>query len=243
MKEYRGPSGDRRLWFDSAEVDEMMVDELQRANLLPDPERADLSVDIEAFVENYLRLPFDLSADLDTDVLGVTEFIAGRCPKISISRDLTASAFDSENATPGLVGRWRATVAHEASHVLLHRILFEGASQQPCLFPDPQKDDRSDQLLRCLKRDIGFGRPAPDWKEVQANMGLGALLMPKPVFLDAVDQERERIRATKRRITEGSSNHEQLVSALARRFTVSRQAARIRLTTLKGVQSADQLQF
>lgn len=242
MKEYRGPGGDRRLWFNPGEIDDLMVDELRKANLFPDSSQEDLSVDIEAFVETYLRLPFDLSAALDTDVLGVTEFVPGRSPKISINRDLTGSVLDTEDVTPGMVGRWRATVAHEASHVLLHRILFEVDERQLGLFPKPEVGDKPEHLMRCLKRDVGFERPVSDWREVQANMGMGALLMPKPVFLGAFDQEREKLQATER-VVSNSSKHERLIARLAQRFTVSRQASRIRLTTLKGVQSADQLQL
>ena len=221
----------------------MMLDELRRANLLPDPSRKDLSVDVEAFVETHLRLPLDLGAELEADVLGVTEFVPGQSPKISINRDLTGSALDSEDATPGLVGRWRATVAHEACHVLLHDVLFEVDERQSCLFPSPQRGDEPDHLMRCLKRDVSFNRRASDWREVQANMGMGALLMPEPVFSAAFDQEIARIKATERPIAEGSSKHEWLVSRLAWRFTVSKQAARIRLATLKGVRSVDQLQI
>ena len=241
MREYRGPGGDRRLWFDPREIDDLMVDELRRADLLPDASRTDLSVDVEAFVESYLGLPFDLSAELEVDVLGMTAFVPGRRPKISINRDLTESAFDREDTTPGLVGRWRATVAHEACHVLLHRILFESPEEQSCLFPAPDGGGEPSHLMRCLKRDVGFERPVSDWREVQANMGMGALLMPKPVFLAAFDEERERVKATHGRVAEGSPKHERLASLLAARFAVSRQAARIRLTTLKGVKSADQL--
>ena len=242
MREYRGPSGDRRIWFEPGEIEEIMVDELRRAKLLPDASQRDLSVDIEEFVERYLGLPFDLSAELDVDVLGMTEFAPGQKPRISVSRDLTGSALDGEDPAPWLVGRWRATVAHEACHALLHRVLFEVDESQHCLFQNSRSDE-SDLLMRCLKRDIGLGRPVSDWKEVQANMGMGALLMPKPVFLAAFDQERERLKATEGPVAEGSSKHEWLVRRLAERFTVSKQAARIRLTTLKGVQSTDQLRL
>lgn len=243
MKEYRGPAGDRRLWFDPGEIDDMMVDELRRARLLPDPAQEDISVDVEAFIEGYLRLPFDLSAELAPEVLGVTDFVPGREPKISINRDLTGSALDQEDATPGLVGRWRATVAHEACHVLLHRILFEVDDLQIGLFSKQEQDPAPEQLMRCLKRDVGFDRPASDWREVQANMGMGALLMPKPTFLAAVDQELVRLDATNMPVSAGSPQHDRLVGQLARRFTVSKQAARIRLTSLKVVRPANQLQL
>ena len=159
MKEYRGPSGDRRIWYEPDEIDEIMVDELHRAGLLPDTEQDDLSVDIEGFIETHLGLPFDLSAELEADVLGVTDFVKGNKPKISINRDLTRSALDEEDATPGLIGRWRATVAHEASHVLLHRLLFETDDMQRGLFSSGESGMPPQQLLRCLKRDVGFSRP------------------------------------------------------------------------------------
>ena len=220
-----------------------MLDELRRAELLPDPSQTDLSVNVEAFVETHLGLPLDPGAVLQADVLGMTEFVPGRRPKISINRDLTEGAFDGECAGLGSLGRWRATVAHEASHVVLHGVLFEADEEQECLFPNLPQGDEAEHLLRCLKRDVSFHGRISDWREVQANMGMAALLLPKPVFLAAFEQERERIRAGELRIAEGSSKHEWLVSLLARRFTVSRQAAGIRLTTLQGVQSAAQRQI
>ena len=220
-----------------------MLDELRTASLLPEMGQADLSVDVEALVETHLGLSLDVGAVLDADVLGVTEFVPGRRPKISINRDLTGSALPGEDATFGLIGRWRATVAHEASHVVLHRVLFEVDQRQNSLFQSLERSDQPDHLMRCLKRDVSFQDGPSDWKEVQANMGMAALLMPKPVVVAAFDQEAERLKATERPIAQGSSRHEWLVGRLARRFTVSKQAARIRLTTLHGVRSVDQLQI
>jgi hypothetical protein len=240
VKEYRGPSGDRRLWYDADEIENIMADELRRAGLLPDPRQEALSVDIEAFVETYLGLPFDLNAELDASVLGVTEFVPGKKPKISINRDLTGSALDEEDVSPGLVGRWRATVAHEACHVLLHRLLFELDDFQCRLFPATERNRAPEKVFRCLKRDVGFNRQVSDWREVQANMGMGVLLMPRPVLLAAVQQARAVLGIADQPIAEGSVHHSQLVALLAKRFTVSRQATRIRLTGLKVVHPADQ---
>ena len=240
MKEYRGPSGDRRLWYEPDEIEEIMLDELHRAGLVPNGEQDNASVDIEAFVETHLGLSFDLSAELDTDVLGATDFIPGHRPKISVNRDLTGSALDEEDATPGLIGRWRATVAHEASHVLLHRLLYELDDMQRGLFESDGSEAPPQQLFRCLKRDVGFSRPISDWREIQANMGMGALLMPKPVFRAAFDQSRTLLGVSGRPIIADSAIHVELVALLARRFTVSQQATRIRLSTLKLIHSADQ---
>lgn len=220
-----------------------MLDELRRAELVPDPSQLDLAVDVEAFVETHLGLPLDVGAALETDVLGMTEFVPGRRPKISINRDLTEGVFDYEYVGLGTLGRWRATVAHEASHVVLHGVLYEVDDKQEGLFPNLGQSDAPGHLMRCLKRDVGFQARTSDWREVQANKGMAALLMPKPIFLAAFEQERERIRAGELPIAEGSSKHQRLVSRLAGRFSVSRQAAGIRVATLKGVQSADQLQI
>jgi hypothetical protein len=233
VREYKGPSGDRRLWYDPGEIDTIMVDELVRARLLPDAQQDDLSVDIEAFVETYLHLPFDLNAKLDAAILGVTDFVPGKKPKISVNRDLTGSALDDEDSTPGLLGRWRATVAHEACHVLLHRMLYELDDLQRGLFRSPQEPSLPQHLLRCLKRDVAFTSRVSDWREVQANIGMGALLMPKPIFLVAAAQGRVLLGAANRAIETDSPTHEEIVTLLARRFTVSKQAARIRLATLR----------
>ena len=240
MREYHTSTGERRVWYDPAEIEAIMVDELSRAQLLPNSDQDDLSVDVEKFVEVYLGLPLDQHAELDTTVLGVTEFVPGKMPKISINRDLTGSALDAEDATPGLVGRWRATVAHEACHVLLHRMLFEIEDKQHSLFGSAERAATPRRLLRCLKRDVGFSRQVSDWREVQANLGMGALLMPKPILLEAVDKGRLAVGAADRLIAAGSAMHENLAAILARRFAVSKQAARIRLDALRIVHPADQ---
>lgn len=240
MKEYRGPDGEMRLWYESVEVDTIMTTELVKAKLLPSAKSNDLTVDLEAFVESHLGVPLDQYAELEADVLGVTAFRRDEVPRISINRDLTVSALDDSNATPGLLGRWRATVAHEASHVLLHRRIFERRSHQHALFDLPERDVCHSELLRCLKRDVGFGQSHSDWKEVQANMGMGALLMPRPVFQRAVLAELERLGLTKKLVPPGSNEHVIMVERLARRFTVSKQAARIRLNSFRVLRSGAQ---
>ena len=132
MKEYRSAGGQRKLWYERHEIERIMQDELVRAELMPDPGEDDVTVDLESLVEDHLKLQLDQHAPLDADVLGMTEFRTRRPPKISINADLTG-AFD-EGESPGIEGRWRATVAHEVAHVLLHRMLFELDDLQRGLF-------------------------------------------------------------------------------------------------------------
>jgi IrrE N-terminal-like domain len=218
MRTYRGPEGDERIWFESAEIELIMEDELRKAGLMSTVD--DSVVDVEAFLEIHLKVTLDQYADLDPDVLGLTEFRPAKRPNVRINKDLTASAMDSEWCPPGIEGRWRATLAHESSHVVLHRLLFEGDPAQMELFDMPNRS--GSMLFRCLKRDVAYRGRATDWREVQANRGMAALLMPKSLFVkvarhEVVDTRPAELEAATRR--------------LATRFAVSREAADIRLQT------------
>lgn len=238
MRWYRGDAGDQRLWFEPDEIETIIEDELRRAEQMPTVDHP--VADLERFVEHHLGSPLDQYADLAPDVLGVTEFRRGQPPLVSINRDLTGSALDGDDSPPGLRGRWRATVAHEATHVVLHRVLFELDEHQGSLFPEPAAS-RDSSLMRCLKRDVGYGTSVRDWREIQANRGMAAMLMPRRVFeriarreLVALGVSRSGLRADDAVVTD-------LVRRLAERFEVSRQAASIRLGTLGFVGGAQTL--
>lgn len=230
MKDYRRKDGERRLWYEPHEIETIALDELTRATCLPDQNAPDLTIDLERFLENHLKVQLDQHAALPAEVLGVTYFRRGAAPRIEINRDLTGLAIDEEDALPGDLGRWRATLAHEAAHVLLHRILYELDDMQRGLFAATDTPPEDAKLHRCLKRDISLIGVA-DWREVQANRGMAALLMPRPLFLGAA----QAILADTDRsspLTAGSARHTALVETLARRFSVSRQATAIRVETL-----------
>ena len=134
MKKYRASDGTERLWFNPGEIDQLVHMELTRASLYPSA--ATPVVDIERLIERHLRASLDQYADLEPGVLGLTEFLVGRPPKISINRSLTGSALDEDETQSGVFGRWRATLAHEAAHVLLHRELFEPTRSISLFGPD-----------------------------------------------------------------------------------------------------------
>ena len=230
MKEYRSAGGERRLWFEPSEIEEIMADELRRSGMFPDS--LEPVVDLEAFLEIGLGAKLDLYAQLELEVLGVTKFIRNERPLVSISSELTKAAV-SAGGPLGTLGRWRATLAHEATHVVLHRMLFEVPPEQGELF-DSGFDSRPG-LFRCLKRDVAFGSRNDDWKEVQANMGMAALLMPADVFSDVVRVvigAKTNQSLMTRIPDDNSSEHRDLVVELGRRLEVSQQAAGIRLETL-----------
>lgn len=230
MKSYRSPDGEQRLWFDDGEIENIAEDELRRASLYPTTESP--VVDVERLLERHLRADLDLAAALESEVLGMTVFAPGSKPRVSINRDLTSSALDDDDVASGQLGRWRATLAHEAAHIMLHRILFEfPEADQGSLFEPTSQPSSGRALQRCLKRDVGFIRVS-DWREVQANRGMAALLMPKRVFLRLAEDVLIEL-GTSSGVARGDSPEERnAASELAEKFEVSRQAATIRLRTL-----------
>ena len=230
MRWYRGPEGDERLWLEPSEIETIMEDELRRANLLPSDEEP--VVQVERFLEAHLGADLDQYADLGHDVLGVTEFRPGVPPRVLVNKDLTGSAMDADWVAPGIQGRWRATLAHEGTHILLHRALFELNADQASLFGPEASPPEAQHLMRCLKREVAFGARVSDWREVQANRGMAALLMPRRIFLPVAKAEIRGRASTAGRLVAGSQVTLDVARALAQRFEVSGQAATIRLTTL-----------
>ena len=62
MKDYRSPNGERRLWFEDNEIEEIMADELERSGMMPSATAP--VVDLEAFLELHLRVKLDLYSEL-----------------------------------------------------------------------------------------------------------------------------------------------------------------------------------
>jgi hypothetical protein len=235
MREYRGPNGERCLWYDQEEIEKIAEVELRKAGLMPTV--ASCAVDLERFIEAHLRAALDQYAELPDGVLGVTEFIPGRPPRISINRDLSG-VLEDEDPLPGSVGRLRATLAHEAAHVLLHRVLYEVVPASLHLFPDETTESSAPPALhRCPKTAIGNHRPRADWREVQANRGMAALLMPRRVFGEVARSEISQAIGS---ATIGEMEISLIVPTIAARFAVSKQAATIRLRTLGFVPAAGQ---
>lgn len=115
--------------------------------------------------------------------------------------------------------------------MILHRCLFNLNATQGSLFDlADATDEPPARLQRCLKRDVTYARTASDWREVQANQGMAAMLMPRPVFVAACRVEFDRLGAG--RVDQGTPLADALARRLAGLFQVSRQAAAIRLGTL-----------
>lgn len=215
MRTIHGGTRRARVWYDADEIERITADSLRAAGLWPDADSAELN--IERLLEVHLGATVDYAGDLDHDVLGYTLF--EHPPHVVVNRTLTDLA-SGPSAGVGIRGRWRATLAHEAGHILLHTRLYAGAGS------------KSGAAVRCFRSDIEAGGEAWDWREVQANLAMAALLMPRDPFLAVAggillasdDPVFPPLSAQ-------SEMARSLANALALRFGTSRQAALIRLMT------------
>lgn len=228
MKWYKSADGEQRIWFSEQEIEEVALDELRRADLVPT--LAEPVVDLERLIEAHLRSDLDQYAPLPNDVLGATEFRADEKPRVQINAELTKSA--EGKPLSGTYGRWRATMAHEAAHVFLHRVLFELNPNQGLLFDAEPSTTARPRLLRCLQRNI-VGRGGGDWREVQANRGMAAVLMPASFYRQLAREEMDAIGASRSDLEADRQKLDDLIRRLAQRCGVSQQAAGIRLETLE----------
>ncbi len=230
MKWYRGRDGKQAFFLPPDEIEAACEDELHRANMFPTAAAPVLEVD--AFIERHLRAKLDPYAVLDPEVLGYVDFPAPERPEVYINRDLSDLADGEADASTAAVGRLRATMAHEAAHIMFHRVLYLEQEGQGTLFGAPTNP--RDRLMRCYKKQFGVVTGS-DWREVQANRGMAALLMPAPVFRAVAGEELDRLG-----LPPGSGPNSRLAATLASRFQVSRQAASIRLETLRITSPAGQ---
>ena len=236
MQWYTGPEGDQRIWYESDEIERIAEDELRRANLMPSV--SEPVTDLERFIEGYLKVELDQYAELPEGVLGLTEFRTARRPAVSINSKLT-EATEVDPPNPGLVGRWRATLAHEATHVLLHRYLFDPEIAQLGGGHAVDTPVKRSGLMRCLHRDVtpvstddwARVRRHGGWREIQANRGMAALLMPSRLFKRVVFHQMTGLGLGS--VPAGSTAAETMAGAMAEFFNVSKQAAMIRLGTLQ----------
>lgn len=130
------------------------------------------------------------------------------------------------------------TMAHEAD-VVLHRYLFEPGLAQlmPVGAGTPVRQRTG--LMGCLTRDVApvndknweQVRRKPDWREVQANRGMAALLMPSRTFKRVAGHRIAELGLSM--VSAGTLEAAKLASAMSEVFKVSKQAATIRMETLE----------
>lgn len=217
MREARDRGGrlPYRLWYEESEIESIVARELALAGRPTLPGRP--ATDVDAFLELHLGVVPEFTW-LPRGVLGATEFTARGQVRLQVSAELSHRA-DRGGAAEKLL---RSTLAHEAAHLLLHRILFLKESAD--LFGGLAS--RSE-----LCRSVGVPRTGyqGEWWEWQANRGMSALLLPRDA-LTAWLADRERAlpgeRVTPRR------------EAAALEFGVAAEAVRRRLAQLAALEAS-----
>lgn len=221
MRESRDPSGRMpcRLYYEESEIDAIMEDEFRRAGK-PRFGSGD-AVDVDAFIENHLNLTPQF-VPLPAGVQGATDFFPDGRAEMRICESLSTRAGNSE---PGAENLIRTTLAHEAAHYLLHRLLF--LKQTEDLFGG-QASRR--ELCRDIRPVAGY---SGEWWEWQANRGMGALLLPKSEMLPFIRANRDGI----------ESGDVEFIRAVAKRYAVSTQVVRFRFDQLMTPTHRDQMSW
>lgn len=215
------------------------------------------AVPIEFLIEAYLNLDVDYKdLSLDKSILGLTTFGDGY---ITIFNEENKVEYLPVNSGTIIVdnelldenpGRLRFTYAHEASHWILHRHMFESDPNQLTLFQEEQEA----QSIKCLNRDVEnmFASNKTlssdsDWLEWQADSMGASLLLPKTTFKLAFGQ-RLKSYGIKDLPLILSGKEEKIyyliLNEMSQLFNVSKQAVQVRLSKLKLVQkNTQQLSF
>jgi hypothetical protein len=164
---------------------------------------------------------FDPGADLrefGNDVEGVTEFSAGRKPRVRIAAEL---AYDERRQN-----RYRTTLTHEYGHVHFHAYLFAMQSASGDLLQQARPG------VQICKRETIIDARNTDWMEWQAGYVCGALLMPISLIRKTAGafQEQHGIFGPVASVTNEAAA---LIEGVRSTFQVSADAARVRLTKLE----------
>jgi hypothetical protein len=171
MRTYRSSTGpfSERPFFKPTEIERICTDALREVGLYPtklEPVR------IERFIEKHFKVT-PVYESLPDGVLGYTQFGPQGVEAVVVARSL------SEDDSKVSRRRINTTLGHEAGHGLLHAHLFALAAENLGSLFGGELEGNGHQIM-C--RDGAKGR----WHEVQANMVMGAILLPRPLVLQAV---------------------------------------------------------
>lgn len=154
----------------------------------------------------------DFSAE-DEDIQGATDFFKSKKPAVSIS--------DHPSKVSQMENRLRTTLTHEYGHVKFHDFLYKRLFQAQSLKSFSIKGPR-------CKRSSILNAAQTDWLEWQAGYASGALLMP-------ISRLKEIVHVSLREwgfynnVSTTSDESRKLIERIATTFSVSGEAARVRL--------------
>lgn len=175
----------------------------------------DLTLLIEKHVED-LDLYSNLS-QLGSDVEGVTVFSRDSKPSVKISAALNESKREN---------RLRTTLSHELGHVVFHNELFERSTDAQ-LF---EEEELPDTHHACREGTI-LNAGQADWMEWQAGHVSGAILMPATQLRALISQKFPNYVGGA--LGPSAPLVDSMVEEVKKAFSVSAEAARIRLARLQ----------
>lgn len=187
MKTFRSKSGPflEQTRFTLEEIERTCTDALLEEDLYPETPSP---VRIERFIEKRFRIEAVSYEDLPTGVLGYTKFGPKGVEAVVVARALEESRDKVSRR------RVNTTLAHEAGHGLLHAVSFALAAAEDVAPIFGGEFDVKAQRILCRDESISGGeqqvaRRSYDgrWWEVQANMAMGALLLPRELVVQCLD--------------------------------------------------------
>jgi Zn-dependent peptidase ImmA (M78 family) len=171
MKSFRAASEGQRPFFSEEDVENICEDALRSSGYYPD---APQPVKVDRFVEKHFMVSPRFE-DMPAGVLGFSRFGDRGMVSMHISKVLV------EENSRAAERRVNTTLAHEAGHGLMHTHLFVLSGAESSLFGHGSEVENQRVLCRdekVMPKKVYDGR----WWELQANMAIGPLLMPRRVL-------------------------------------------------------------
>ncbi len=220
MKTFRTSTGAQRPYYTEQDVENMCEDALRATGYYPDAPQA---IKIDRFVEKHFKVSPRFE-DMPSGVLGFSSFGDRGMVSMHISQALV------EEDTRSAERRVNTTMAHEAGHGLMHAHLFALSGTESTLFAHGSDVEQQKVLCRDEKttpKKVYDGR----WWELQANMAIGPLLMPRRLLHEALAPFL-LVRGTFGTLEIDSRRREEAVRHVAEIFDVNPAAMRIRVDKL-----------
>jgi hypothetical protein len=211
----------RRIYIPEDRLERTCQEALASVELLPEspgPVRIDRFIFLNFGIEEeYEELP--------AHIMGCAKFTRRGLSRIIVNREL---AEESDRVSRVRV---RSTLSHEAGHGLFHTPLFIEKLECEALervFDDGDGvfDSVTEEGFMC-RAEAGLAEvPKFEWWEYQANLAMAALLLPKPLIVEAARKHLSRVFAGPGNVDARRTDAER---ELAELFDVSRKMVSIRL--------------
>ena len=217
-----------RPYFRDGEIQRICLEALRSVNFLPTYPQP---VRIDRFIEKKYCVVPDYE-DLPSGLVGLSQFLDGCVVRIVVARSL-----DRDGSVPA-ERRIRATLAHEAGHVLLHAALFDLDSQTAPLLGDWSDPARPTVLCREVD-PVPLSSHRGGWAEYQANQAIAGLQLPRPLVDEVLHQFTTTTAMGLKKVDRAKT--EIAVRALSETFDVNPVVARIHLENLFPSSADEQL--